>query len=116
MGLRFDLIFNEAKPNKATVDEDNSIEQEPILVNLSQYFRNGKPYTFPSHFDGIRNESSLVMQLKMASIQAGFLLTKRSSLTKTQMKTKYHSKSTSLWVVNTLGCMRNVRTVRTNVT
>ena len=65
------FLFNEADPTS----------KEPTLVDLLDSVKHGDPYIFPSRFNGIEKQKEVIVELKIAAIQAGFNLTPRSSKT-----------------------------------
>jgi len=73
-----DLILDVGAPSSSNV------AAAPSVVNLSQFFRDGKIYEFPSHFDGPDHEHHLVQSLQLACIKGGFQLKTRTSKKKVE--------------------------------
>jgi len=65
-----ELLFNESLPDS----------EQSNFVDLAT-FLGKQEYMFPTHFCGPASESKLIMELRMASIKAGFVLEIRSSKT-----------------------------------
>jgi len=83
-----DLLFNES------IDANS----DPIIVNLSEYFKRNELYTFPVQFNGPEYFEHLVVSLQMASIKSGFIFKKLS------MKTKHKLQKSNFEVYLALGC------------
>ncbi len=56
-----------------------SDEAEPVLINLSKFFREKKTYVLPDHFKGAGHEERLIDLLKGAASKSGFKLIKRDT-------------------------------------
>ena len=65
------LLFNESLPGS----------KEPLFVDLSKEMNAGNIYKLPSHYMGKEFEKKIVLELKLASLQAGFILSVCSSQT-----------------------------------
>ena len=65
------------------------IDQVPKYVNLSDFLKSNKNDPFPSHLNGIKNKSKLIMALRLCAMEAGFLLCLRTSKCESQLN-KHH--------------------------
>ena len=101
------LKFNEADPSS----------KRPYVVDLMEKMRNGETYIFPRRLKGIEARKQLVVELKIAAIQAGFNLTGRSCKSKKQLELENSSYSCYIQLNCTNGCLydcgrRQQRTIK----
>ena len=76
------LLFNESIPN----------EKLPRLVDVGAVLTSGQDYVFPDHYSSHEDETRLVIEIKLACMQAGFNLVRRSSKSEellTHIKSKF---------------------------
>ena len=88
-----DLYYNEAE----------DIEADPVHVNLSDFFKNEKPYLFPPHVCGPGHLDKLLVSLQMASIKSGFILIKSSN-----KSTQFKNRNSAFEIYITLCCQSSI--------
>ena len=67
------------------LNKNNKDVDKPRLVDIIQQSVNDH-YTFPHHYSGLESKNQLIVDLKLAAMQAGFNLKVKTSKTGSQLK------------------------------